>query len=67
VLAQRRGNGIEGLCRRLPQLSPHLSHRHSAFLSVESSLEDGSVAEFRRKLLSISDVPHLNRDQPKRL
>jgi hypothetical protein len=30
-------------------------------------LEDASVAEFRKKLLSISDVPYLNRDGPKRL
>jgi len=25
------------------------------------------VSEFRKKLLSISDVTHLNRDRPKRL
>ncbi len=30
-------------------------------------LETGSVAEFRKKLLSISDVPHLNRAWPGRL
>jgi hypothetical protein len=30
-------------------------------------LEDRSVSEFRKKLLSVSDVTHLNRDRPKRL
>ena len=30
-------------------------------------LERASGAEFRKKLLSISDVTHLNRDRPKRL
>jgi hypothetical protein len=30
-------------------------------------LEEGSGAEFRKNLLSISDVTHLNRDRPKRL
>ena len=30
-------------------------------------LEAASVAEFQQNLLSISDVTHLNRDQPKRL
>jgi hypothetical protein len=30
-------------------------------------LEDRSVAEFRKNLLPVSDVPHLNRDRPRRL
>lgn len=37
------------------------------FPSACFRLENASVTEFRKKLLPISDVPHLNRDQPSRL
>jgi len=37
----------------------------SSFPSLR--LEPGSVGEFRKKVLSVSDVPHLNRDRSGRL
>jgi hypothetical protein len=41
-----------------------LPHRRTAFPRPEVLLEEDSVTEFRENLLPISDVPHLNRDQP---
>jgi len=49
------------------QSCPHICRIATMPSGPRVLLEAASVAEFRRKLLSISDVTHLNRDRPKRL
>jgi hypothetical protein len=46
---------------------PHICRIAAILPFPRLLLEEASVSEFRKKLLSISDVTHLNRDGPKRL
>jgi hypothetical protein len=39
----------------------------TGLLPLTCRLEERSVAEFRENPLLVSDVPHLNRDRPRRL
>jgi hypothetical protein len=67
MLVQRRGERIQHLSRRLADLPPRRSHCHNGLLPIKSRLEERSVAEFRKNLLPVSDVSHLNRDRLRRL